>query len=415
MSRPSDGTEPTLFLSPEPPYPLAGGGQMRSAGLLGYLADRGPVDLITFRVSGQPDPRAALPPALVERTVTIELPHHSKSWPSRALRNGVRLVRGRTPLMDRFGGADSAARIEAAVQGRRYSLAVVEHFWCAPYVDLLRRHADRIVLDLHNIESVLHAGCAASEAPSERFVHGLFQRCSERAERELLPRFDLVLAASENDAARARALAPSARLALYPNSIPLRPRPLTPEDAETIVFSGNLEYHPNVSAIKYFRREIWPRLRRERPHLIWRLVGKNEGSFRRMTHDDPRIQYSGPIPDAVEELAKASLVVVPLLAGSGTRVKIMEAWAAARAVVSTPVGAEGLPGRNGETLVIVDSPDAWVRQVSELLDNSAKRRAIGDHGRRAYERFCNWPAAWRALDEALEPLTAPRPRSAVNR
>ena len=403
MSEPSPEADSVLFFSPEPPYPLAGGGQMRSASLLHYWADRRPVDLITFRVEGQGDPAAELPPRLVSATSVVPLPRHAKTRAARAWRNSLRLLRGRTPLLDRFTGDDSVARVRAALAGRRYELAVIEHFWCAPYLDLIQRHAERVVLDLHNVESVLHASCARSEARLERLAHRIFSRHSARAERELLPRFDLVLAASELDAERVRALAPGARVAVFPNSIPLRERPQAREEAEMLVFSGNLEYHPNISAIKHFRREIWPRLRRERPRLVWRLVGRNEAAWRRMSEEDPRIELSGTIPDAVEELAKATLVVVPVLAGSGTRVKIMEAWAAARAVISTAVGAEGLPVRDGENLVLADSADEWIKQVIELLEQPSRRRSIGECGRRTYEQHCNWPEAWRMLDEIWAP------------
>ncbi len=415
MSGPSGAAEEILFLSPEPPYPLAGGGQMRSASLLHYLAQRAPVHLITFKVEGDADPTGYLPQGLVARSTVIELPRHSKDWTSKALRNTARLMRGRTPLLDRFGEPASVAAVAESLDGGRYRLAVIEHFWCAPYVDLVRRHADRVVLDLHNIESVLHAGCARSESPLERLGHEVFSRHSTAAERKLLPKFDLVLTASDLDAARVCRLAPAARTAVYPNAIPLRPKPNVEERPETIVFSGNLEYHPNVSAVRFFKREVWPTLRAARPNLVWRLIGKNEHAVRRITADDPRIELSGPIPDAVEELAKATLVVVPLLAGSGTRVKIMEAWAAARAVVSSSVGAEGLPASNTRNLIVVDSPSGWAEQVIELLDQSATRRLIGDNGRHTYEQSCNWPAAWRLLETTLEPFATLQPAMAVKR
>ena len=108
MSEPSPEADRVLFFSPEPPYPLAGGGQMRSASLLHYWADRRPVDLITFRVEGQGDPCAELPPGLVERTSVVPLPHHAKSRAARAWRNSLRLLRGRTPLLDRFTGTTAS-------------------------------------------------------------------------------------------------------------------------------------------------------------------------------------------------------------------------------------------------------------------------------------------------------------------
>src|SRR5260370_33902707 len=100
-----------------------------------------------------------------------------------------------------------------------------------------------------------------------------------------------------------------------------------------------MEYHPNRSAVRFFRREVWPHLRDEWPGLTWRLIGKNPEAVRQFTFGDPRIDVQGQVDDAIKELARARVAVVPLLAGSGTRLKILEAWAAGLPVVSTGVRA----------------------------------------------------------------------------
>ena len=134
-----------------------------------------------------------------------------------------------------------------------------------------------------------------------------------------------------------------------------------------VVFSGNLEYHPNISAVRFFRRRVWPRLRARWPKLRWRLVGKNPRGVAAFTAGDARIEVTGPVPDAVPEIARAKVAVVPLLAGSGTRLKILEAWAAGVAVVSTSVGAEGLDARDGEHLLLADDAASFADAVDRLL------------------------------------------------
>jgi glycosyltransferase involved in cell wall biosynthesis len=103
--------------------------------------------------------------------------------------------------------------------------------------------------------------------------------------------------------------------------------------------------------------------------------------------------------------------VVPLLSGSGTRFKILEAWAAGRAVVSTSLGAEGLGARSGEHLLIADQPDSMARIIADLHGDAAQRARLGSAGRRLYEQRFTWPAAWRALDESavLQPSRQPVP------
>jgi glycosyltransferase involved in cell wall biosynthesis len=391
-------TEPrpaALMLAPETPYPLAGGGALRTASLLHYLSRKYETDLIVFRQPGAPLPAEHLPPGLVRRLTVIDLPPHSQARTARLVRNAVRLLRYVPPLVDRFAGFGGAIR--RAVSGRAYEIGVVEHFWCAPYVRELAPACARTVLDLHNIESVLHQRCAATESRLEGFAHGVFQRAARNLETRWLPRYHVLLAVSENDAGILSRVAPQAKIAVYPNSLPATPMPECESD-EAVVFSGNMEYHPNVSAVRFFRREVWPLLRERWPGLVWRLVGKNPDAVREFTSDDPRIEVVGPVADAVAELARCRVAVVPLLAGSGTRLKILEAWAAGLPVVSTTVGAEGLPVCDDENILLADGAEAIAEGLSRLLASSSLRDRMGRSGRCLLEKEFTWEAAWKTLD-----------------
>jgi glycosyltransferase involved in cell wall biosynthesis len=278
---------------------------------------------------------------------------------------------------------------------------VIEHFWCAPYYDQVAPSCACTVLDLHNIESALHQRCALTEntaggARLTTWAHRVFERASLDLERHWLPRFSHVLAASESDAARARAISPGASVRVYPNALPPRPMP-TATRRDVIVFSGNMEYHPNQAAVRFFRREIWPLLRDRRPELVWRLVGKNPEAVRAFTSGDPRIECSGPVEDAVKELAQAKVAVVPLLAGSGTRLKILEAWAAGTSVVSTTIGAEGLPVCDGEHLLLADGPSDFAGAVERLLACSDLRDKLAAAGRALLDKEFTWAKAWQRL------------------
>lgn len=392
-----DGGSPAraLFLAPEAPYPLHGGGAIRSASLLEYLATRYEVDVIVFREPGASDPCSAFPDRITRSVHVIDLPFHRKDVFSRSLRAAARMARGIPPLNDRFGGF--AAHVAALVRNRRYDIGVIEHFWCAPYWRQLAPACGMLVLNLHNIESVLHERCARGEPPHIRSAHRMFHAAARKMEREWLPRFDLLLAASDCDAALVRDIAPESKVIVYPNALPDGPSPQSPEE-DVVAFSGNLAYHPNVSAVRFFAAEIWPLLRERWPGLLWRLIGRNPEAVWKHTRADTRIQTTGPVPDAVRELASAKVVVAPLLAGSGTRLKILEAWAAGRAVVATAIGAEGLPARHGENLLLADDPRDFAGAVSSLLESSELRERLGRAGRVLFEREFTWRSAWLRLD-----------------
>jgi len=358
-----------LFLTPEEPKIGRGGGGLRSASLLAYLEKKYDVQIATF-----------------------SLRPHSRSTPARVWRNSIRLIKGRPPLFDRFSGYEDQL---ASVLSGHYALAVVEHFWCASYAPVLRTCCYRLVLDLHNIESQLartHAGAARWPAS---WASARFAKSYERLEREWLPQYDLLLIASDEDRRRAG----HSQVRIFRNALPEIARPQVPE-ADAIVFSGNLEYHPNVEAVRWFRKRIWPRVREKAPGIEWRLLGSNPGAVAAFTGGDPRIRVIGPVNDSVPHLAEAKVCIAPLLSGSGTRFKILEAWAAGRAVVSTTLGAEGLGAHDGEHLLLADDPDSFADAVVRLLNDSSLRARLGDRGwALGHERF-TWPAAWSELDAA---------------
>jgi polysaccharide biosynthesis protein PslH len=379
-----------LFLAPEAPYPAAGGGALRSASLLEYLALHYDVDVIVFRQPGAPDPAALFPPGRARRVTVLDLPANGRSLPARVLRNAARVARRVPPLVDRFSGF--ATDIARAVEGRRYALGVIEHSWCAPYLEQLAPVCGRTVLDLHNVESMWHRRCAEIEGAAAGMAHRVFEDASRQLEQTWIPRFSEVLVTSDYDAT----LVPSDRVTVYPNALPSIPRPAA-GDEEVVVFSGNMEYHPNLAAVAFFRAEVWPRLRERWPGLVWRLVGKNPQAVNQFTCGDPRIEVTGPVEDAVAELARARVAVVPLLSGSGTRLKILEAWAAGLPVVSTTLGAEGLPVGDGKTVLLADGGEAFAREVTRLLTCTELRRSLGNAGRLLLEKEFTWETAWKKL------------------
>lgn len=386
-----------LLIAPEAPYPMRGGGPTRTACLIHYLARRYALDVVVFVEAGAPDPGPEIPAGLVRRVGVIPLPAHSRARLPRLWRNAVRFVRGAPPLVDRFSGfGEDVSRFIGA---RRYDVAVVEHFWCAPYAAELAAASDRLVLDLHNVESAYYASLAHSGGWPLASAWKRFESASLALEQRWLGRYHLLLATSEEDAARLKGIAPSVQTAVVPNALPRIDQPRVAA-VPSIAFSGNLEYPPNVDAVRHFYAQVWPRLKSAHPGLKWRLIGKNPRGVARMLNSDPSIEIDGPVEDAIAELARAQVAVAPIMAGSGTRVKILEAWAAGVPVVATQLGAEGLTAIAGEHLLLSDTPDDFAGAVLRLLDDEELRRRIGESGRRLYLDRFTWEAAWRCLAKA---------------
>src|SRR5262249_49175732 len=147
-----------------------------------------------------------------------------------------------------------------------------------------------------------------------------------------------------------------------------------------------------------FRADVWPLIRARHPSLVWRLVGKNPHAVSTYTAGDPHIEVVGTVLNAVSELARARMAVVPLRTGSGTRLKILEAWAAGLPVVSTTIGAEGLGARDGEHLLLADCALAFADAVTRLLTCPDLSRSLGAAGRLLVEKEFTWETAWKSLD-----------------
>lgn len=389
---------PALFICPEAPYPLTGGGAIRAASVLEFLATRFSVHGIFFREPGAHDPTAAIPSGRLASADVIHLPFHSKRPLRRIFRNISRSLGNRPPLIDRFSGFE--AEVARAISGRRYDAAFIEHFWCASYIDQARAVTNCAVLDLHNIESAWHQSLASLENPPLSWMHRRFAQAALQLEHRRLAQFDRILTTSGDDAQRVLAIAPNAKTIVYPNALPLIVPPPRADRPE-IVFSGNLEYPPNIQAVRFFHREVWPALRSRWPELRWKILGRNPILFEDLPRRDPHIELTGPVDDAVSIIAQARVAIVPLFAGSGTRIKILEAWAAATPVVSTTLGAEGLEYRDREHLVLADGAESFTAAVSELLALPLNRERIGAAGRRLYEERYTWQTAWQALTQAL--------------
>jgi glycosyltransferase involved in cell wall biosynthesis len=379
------------MLAPEAPYPLHGGGAYRTASLLHYFAGFADVDLVLISESGRP---ALLPSGLIRRQSVIGLPSHGKGTLERYLRNARRAIAGVPPLVDRLSGLGPS--ILQAIGEDRYELGIVEHSWCAPYINEIASVCKVTVLDLHNVESVLHQRCAAASRGLVKVGHKRFARVSQTLESKLFPEYSLILATSPKDAALVNRIAPSARVAVYPNSLPWveTTRIEMPQVAVRpfIAFSGNFEYHPNIDAVRFLLDEIWPEIRRRHPEFRLRLIGRNSDSFRA-----PGVEATGPVEDALSEIGAASVVIAPLRIGSGTRIKILEAWASGRPVVATPLAMEGLNFEEGHDVLLATTVTELADTVDLLLADPQTSERIARAGRLRFQSEYTWEAAWRTL------------------
>jgi glycosyltransferase involved in cell wall biosynthesis len=260
-----------------------------------------------------------------------------------------------------------------------------------------------LVVDSHNIDYDLARQYA-------RAGGGLVRRCYAAANWRKLRREELaaygdadgVYLCSAADEGRLLDEIPGARTAVIPNAADVeyyQPRPTDPRpDGRTVVFFGTLSYVPNVDGVIYFARDIWPRIAEVHPEARCKIIGSRPPPAL-LELAGPRLELTGFVPDLRPHLAAASVVVVPLRLGGGTRLKIVEAMAMGKAIVSTTLGAEGIDAVPGRDLLAEDEPAAFADAVNRLLAEPGLAARIGQSARRlAVERYA-WSEAARALED----------------
>jgi glycosyltransferase involved in cell wall biosynthesis len=170
-----------------------------------------------------------------------------------------------------------------------------------------------------------------------------------------------------------------------------------------LVFTGAMDWAPNHDAMVWFYRDILPRIRSSAPQVETWIVGRNpSASLRGLVGGDDRIHITGRVDDIRPYVNRACLFVLPMRTGSGTRLKVFEAMAAGKAIVSTPTGAEGLPVQDSHNIMLASTAEEFAARVLHLLQDASRRRQLGNNARELAEAGYSWKAAADHLERALQ-------------
>jgi sugar transferase (PEP-CTERM/EpsH1 system associated) len=261
------------------------------------------------------------------------------------------------------------------------------------------------VLTHHNIESRLMARRAQVE--TSRFATWYVRRQArllEQYEHDCAPRFPLNVVVSELDGRELQALAPGAHTVVVENGVDVdyfQPRRGLEERA--LVYTGGMNMFANRDAVMWFLENVWPMLKQEVPDLKFFAVGQDPPETLLALRDrEPGIEVPGFVDDVRPWVARAAVYVVPLRVGGGTRLKVLDAMAQGKALVSTTVGCEGIRVTPGRHLQTADSPDAMAAQILRLLANPQERFDLGDRARQLVEEQYAWPRIAAKLLDAYQ-------------
>jgi sugar transferase (PEP-CTERM/EpsH1 system associated) len=403
-----------LLVSPWMPWPPHDGGRIRILNTLRHLARQHRVTLVA--PARTPRDAAVVPEvaALCEEVVTTPL-SGGPALVARALRG---VVDGRPLIQTIHEGRPLAERIRRLTVARPFDIVQVEFSWFAPTLRALHEHCRaRTVLTMHNVESLRFAReLRSGTSLARRLVLGWDQRFGSGWEQEAVRTVDGVAVVSDTERQWVERAAPATIVAVAPNGVDTEHfRPLPVPAHGPLVFTGAMDYPPNVDAVVWFCRDVWPGLRRRSPDLRLDVVGRAPTRPVRALDGRMGVRVTGEVPDVRRYLANAGAVIVPLRAGGGTRLKILEAMAMGRPVISTTLGAEGLDVAAGSEIVLADTPDDFARAIERVITSPETARRLGAAGRRLAVARYDWQHCLQPLDTLYARLLEREPAVATGR
>jgi len=315
----------------------------------------------------------------------------------------MRHLPAQTPYaIGRFRCPAVAARVRQWFEQRAFEVVVCD------FLDAMINFPESLsiptVLFQHNVESEIwrrHADNGSGWA--KKMAYGLEFSKMRRYEQSMVRRVHHVIAVSENDRRLMSAWVDASHISVVSTGVDLqlfRADLARTEAAPLVMFVGAMDWMPNVDAAEYFCREIWPAIRKRVPGARFRIVGRNPvAQVQKLASG--AVEVTGVVASVVEHLRQAAVVVVPLRVGGGTRLKIYEAMAVGRAVVATSVGAEGLEVRDGEDIVLADTPEKFAEAVVAILEEGPRRRRLEQAAAASARRF-DWPTVAAKFEEVLE-------------
>jgi sugar transferase (PEP-CTERM/EpsH1 system associated) len=386
-------------------YPPNIGGRIRSYRILQALAKRHSITLFTFYAATEDDLHSALEKEF-DRVELMPLAIPAGRTFREALSYARYLISPLPYTVSKFCKPEVTRRVLQLVGETRPDVIVCDFVFAA---DSIPWHIPiPKILFTHNVETAIwkhHYKLARN--PFWKMLSWREYRTMDRFERNCINRADHVLAVSENDQSVFSKMIDPSRISVIPTGVDVEYfRPSNDqEEPNTIVFSGAMDWMPNEDAITFFIKTILPRIRQDIPNASLCVVGRNPSrGLRNLGTTELGIEITGTVDYIRPFVHRAAIYVVPLRIGGGTRLKIFEAMAMGKTIVSTTIGAEGLPVRSGRDILIADDPEDFAKSTIKLLRDPIRRAEIGRAARELVERSFSWDAVVQPFEVVLKRL-----------
>lgn len=366
-----------LQLCNKPPYPPVDGGTMAMDSITeGLLCQGCEVKVLTVETDKHPVRRERIPEDYLRQTklesVYVDL--GVKPLPAAGA-----VLCGESYHVKRYVSESFAAKLREILEKEHFDIVHVESIFLTPYVPLIRKHSDaKVILRAHNVEHLIWKRVAQScQNPLKRWYLKHLSLTLRAYELEHINDYDGIVCITRNDADLFGKEGCRKPIVSIPFGIDTGEVPTVDVEPDSLFHIGAMDWLPNQESIRWLLEEVWPVVHREVPQAKLYLAGRKMPS-QWMEATIEGVSVIGEVPDAMYFIGSKKINVVPLLSGSGIRVKIIEAMSIGKVVVTTTVGAQGIDYTDGENILIADTPEQFAQQIKRCLDDDAFCKRVGE-------------------------------------
>jgi polysaccharide biosynthesis protein PslH len=407
-----------LWLNPNLLLPLDKGGKLRTWHLMRHLAARHEITYLSFC---DPDASPAEREGMREVCTHLQVVPRSDPAKGSAAFYADAAARVFDPLpyaAGKYRSFEYRDKVDELLATRRFDLVVCD--FLVPAVNMPRTLPCPAVLFTHNVEAeIWRRHYERQRDPVSRLLYKQQWRRMQRFEADTIRRFDVVLAVSDTDCQTLQRLyprdlrGPAVTVATGVDSAFFAPQPATAMSPKHLVFTGSMDWIPNEDAMTHFCADILPLIRAQEPDATLSIVGRAPTPAVQRLAMHAGVEVTGRVDDVRDYIARGAVYVVPIRIGGGTRLKIFEAMAMGKAVVSTTIGAEGLPVTDGRDVAIADTPETFAAAVVALLRDPVQRVQLERAARDLVVTHYDWSAVAGQLDNALTAAASGRVTAAA--
>lgn len=395
-----------LQLTPKIPYPPDDGGKIGIFGITKYLALRGhKITLLSITTFDQTtDDISGLSEYCKIESVTMDTANNYIDM-------FLNVFSSAPYTLSKYYGRPFLKKLNEVLARNQFDIVHVDHLHMAHYGKFIKECFDLpVVLREHNVESTIWERYYKEISnPFKKAYIFIQYKKVYKYESEMTSYFDRCFMITEEDKRRIERMNPKVKACVIPAGVNTSFfYPLTlPIEPYSIVLVGAMDWLPNVEGTLWFIERVWPLVKQKEPHSKLYVVGKNPPEeIRNLTGED--IIVTGFVEDVREYMAKAAVFVVPLKTGGGMRVKILNALAMGKAIVSTSVGCEGIDVENGKNIYIADTELEFAKGILELLEDSDKREKLGEEGLKLIKEKYQWERIAEQIEKEYEKVLQER-------